>query len=237
VSDAASAIAIEDLRFRWQPTRDWVLDIPRLAIARGERVFLAGPSGSGKTSLLSLITGIAQPTEGCVRILDTRIDHLRGAARDRFRADHFGIVFQLFNLLPYLSVLENVLLSCEFSAARAQRAARRSGTPAGEAVRLLGRLGLTDPQLHRRPATELSVGQQQRVAAARALIGSPPVIVADEPTSALDADLRTEFVTLLLQEVVEAGSALLFVSHDRQLAAAFDREVDLRRFAPAPTPP
>jgi len=230
------AVFIDGLRFSWQPGLEPVLDIPALTIARQERVFIAGPSGSGKTSLLSLITGIALPTHGELRILGTSLTALRGAARDRFRADHVGIVFQLFNLLPYLSVLENVLLSCQFSAVRAGRAAARSGSAAAEAVRLLGRLGLGDPALQRRAATALSVGQQQRVAAARALIGSPPIIVADEPTSALDGDLRAAFIDLLLQEAALAGSTLLFVSHDRALAAGFDRCLDLRDFAPAKSP-
>ncbi len=236
MDEMTPAIVIDGLRFSWRPGGAPVLDIPQLSIAHQERVFIAGPSGSGKTSLLSLVTGIVQPTQGDLRILGTSLGALRGAARDRFRADHFGIVFQLFNLLPYLSVLENVLLSCQFSPARAGRAAARSGSAAAEAVRLLGRLGLGDPALQWRAATALSVGQQQRVAAARALIGSPPILVADEPTSALDGDLRAAFIELLLQEAALAGSALLFVSHDRQLATGFDRSIDLRDFTPAGPP-
>ncbi len=225
--DALPAVLIEGLRFRWQEGQPWVLDLPHFELARGERLFLAGPSGSGKTSLLSLITGIARPACGTLRVLGTPLDTLRGAARDRFRADHFGIVFQLFNLLPYLSVLDNVLLGCRFSPSRTAAAAARSGSAAAEAARLLGRLGLAEPGLHRRPATALSVGQQQRVAAARALIGSPPIVIADEPTSALDGARRQEFLGLLLEEVAQAGSALMFVSHERALARDFDREVTL----------
>lgn len=233
VPAALPAILIEGLRFRWQRGEPWVLDLPHFELARGERLFLAGPSGSGKTSLLSLITGIARPVYGTLRVLGTPLDTLRGAARDRFRADHFGIVFQLFNLLPYLSVLDNVLLGCRFSPPRMAAAAARGGSPAAEAARLLARLGLGERGLHRRPATGLSVGQQQRVAAARALIGSPPIVIADEPTSALDAERRAEFLTLLLEEVTLAGSALLFVSHDRALARDFDREVTLEAAASA----
>jgi putative ABC transport system ATP-binding protein len=227
VPDTLPAVLIDGLRFRWHRGQPWELDLPHFELARGERVFLAGPSGSGKTSLLSLIAGIARPASGTLRVLGTPLDTLRGAARDRFRADHFGIVFQLFNLLPYLSVLDNVLLGCRFSASRTAAAAARGGSPAAEATRLLERLGLGEPGLHRRPATELSVGQQQRVAAARALIGSPPIVIADEPTSALDGARRLEFLALLLEEVAQAGSALLFVSHDRALARDFDREVSL----------
>jgi len=227
VPTASPAVLIEGLRFRWRREQPWVLDLPHFELARGERLFLAGSSGSGKTSLLSMITGIARPACGTLRVLGTPLDTLRGAARDRFRADHFGIVFQLFNLLPYLSVLDNVLLGCRFSPSRTAAATARGGSPAAEATRLLARLGLAEPGLHRRPATELSVGQQQRVAAARALIGSPPIVIADEPTSALDGARRLEFLALLLEEVGQAGSALLFVSHDRALARDFDREVCL----------
>jgi putative ABC transport system ATP-binding protein len=227
------AILIDGLGFRWPRGQSWGLDLPRFELARGERLFLAGPSGSGKTSLLSLITGIVRPACGRLCVLGTPLDTLHGGARDRFRADHFGIVFQLFNLLPYLSVLDNVLLGCRFSPLRTAAAAARGGSPTAEAARLLGRLGLGEPSLQRRPATELSVGQQQRVAAARALIGSPPIVIADEPTSALDGERRQEFLALLLEEVTLAGSALLFVSHDRTLARDFDREVTLGDAAPA----
>ncbi len=233
VAVASPAIVIDGLRFRWQRGQPWALELPHFELACGERLFLAGPSGSGKTSLLSLITGIVRPAYGRLSVLGTPLDTLRGAARDRFRADHFGIVFQLFNLLPYLSVLDNVLLGCRFSPSRTAAAVARGGTAAAEAARLLGRLGLGEPGLHRRAATELSVGQQQRVAAARALIGSPPIVIADEPTSALDGERRQEFLALLLEEVTLAGSALLFVSHDRTLARDFDRAVTLEAAASA----
>ena len=139
---------------------------------------------------------------------------------DRHRADHLGYIFQQFNLLPYLSVIDNVRLPCRFSARRRQRAG------SGAAERLLERMGM-DASLWHRAAGELSVGQQQRVAAARALIGAPEVVLADEPTSALDEDLRDAFMTLLLERCAEAGSALVFVSHDARLATRFARRVDL----------
>ena len=233
VSSAAPAVLLEGLRFRWDHGQPWVLDLPHFELARGERLFLAGPSGSGKSSLLSVITGIVRPTSGTLRVMGTPTDTLRGAARDRFRADHFGIVFQLFNLLPYLSVLDNVLLGCRFSPARTAAATARGGSPMAEAMRLLERLGLGAPALHRRPATGLSVGQQQRVAVARALIGNPPIVIADEPTSALDGPRRREFLALLLEEVAQAGSALLFVSHDPALAQDFERVLTLDGGAPA----
>jgi putative ABC transport system ATP-binding protein len=132
----------------------------------------------------------------------------------------------MFNLVPYISVLQNVALPCRFSAARAKRVAAAGGVEA-EARRLLVQLGLDDPLLLSRPVTTLSVGQQQRVAAARALIGGPSLIIADEPTSALDADSRDRFIALLKAEVETRGAALLFVSHDPALSGHFDRSIDL----------
>ncbi len=157
---------------------------------------------------------------GQVQLLGQDWRGLGAAARDRRRAAHLGVIFQQFNLLPYLSVLDNVRLPLRFSPERARRAA------AGAAERLLLRSGLGEA-LWQRPAGQLSVGQQQRVAAARALIGAPEVVIADEPTSALDEDRREAFMALLLDSCAEAGAALLFVSHDARLAARFHRSVDL----------
>lgn len=233
-ADAIPAVAISGLRFRWRPDRPWVLDIPTFALAAGERLFLAGPSGSGKSSLLALIAGIHRTTEGRVAVFGADLSSLSGSARDRLRADRLGVIFQMFNLLPYLSVLENVTLPCRFSAPRRARAIAAAGSVNAEARRLLAHLGLDDPGLERRAAAELSVGQQQRVAAARALIGRPDLIVADEPTSALDTDRRLDFVALLRRECESAGAGLLFVSHDRALASHFDRVVELPALNIAP---
>ena len=220
------AVEIGAMRFRWPRAKADCLAIAHFELARGERVFLRGPSGSGKSTLLSLIGGVLQPGSGTVSVLGQRLDALPAAARDRFRADHIGFVFQLFNLLPYLSARDNILLPCRFSAERRRRAAAAGGSPATEAARLAARLDLP-PALLDRPAAELSVGQQQRVAAARALIGRPGLVVADEPTSALDADRQRGFLDLLLDECAVAGAALLFVSHDARLAAHFDRIASL----------
>lgn len=222
----APVIELAGVRFRWTPDGPWVLDVPELVVPRGEHLFLAGPSGSGKSSLLALIAGVAVPEAGAVRVLGRALAELGGAQRDRFRADHFGVIFQLFNLLPYLSVLENVTLACRFSPRRRERAARAGGA-AAEAQRLLRELELGDEALHARRATALSVGQQQRVAAARALIGAPEIVIADEPTSALDTGLRETFVELLMRECSAAGATLIFVSHDRSLAARFPRRAEL----------
>jgi len=217
-------IEVASLLFRWPSARSPVLDIESLSIDPGERVFLFGPSGSGKSTLLALLAGVLTAERGSVRVLGTELSTLRG--RDRFRVDHVGFIFQQFNLVPYLSMVQNVLLPCRFSAKRAQRAAETHGSPAGAALHLLGAMGL-GASLRGRKATDLSVGQQQRVAAARALIGAPELIIADEPTSSLDADTRQAFLRLLRKQCDRFASTLLFVSHDRGLAASFDREVNL----------
>jgi len=217
-----NALTLANLTYRWPRQAALCLDIPHLAIAAGERVFLHGPSGGGKSTLLAVLGGVTLPTSGTVTLLGERIDRLSSRARDRFRADHIGFIFQQFNLLPWLSALDNVLLPCTFSAQRNARAGATHDT----AAQLLGHLDLA-PDLWQRPAAELSVGQQQRVAAARALIGKPEIVLADEPTSALDAPRQQRFIDLLLAETRAAGAALLFVSHDERLAAHFDRRVAL----------
>ena len=215
-------LRIDDLAFRWPGAATDCLVLDGFEIARGETVFLRGPSGCGKSTLLSLVAGVLTADRGSVRLLGQDWRALPSFRRDRRRADHVGYIFQQFNLLPYLSVRDNVLLACRLSRARAERAVDAPAT----ARRLLERMGL-DAALQDRPAAELSVGQQQRVAAVRALIGRPELIVADEPTSALDEALRDAFMDLLLQACAEAGSALLFVSHDARLATRFHTQMDL----------
>lgn len=215
------AIQLHDLAFEWTAGHP-VLDVPSFGVGRGERVFLHGPSGSGKSCLLGVIGGVLVPNAGTARLLGTDLASLSPSRRDHFRADHVGFVFQMFNLLPYLSVLDNVTLAARFSARRRQRA----GDLRGEARRLLGALGMDRPSLLNRPVTRLSIGQQQRVAAARALFGRPDILIADEPTSSLDEDTRQSFLMLLMRESEAAGTTLLFVSHDRSLGRLFDRSVD-----------
>ncbi len=222
----AAAVSLHELRFRWPGAATDCLAIDGFVLAAGERVFLRGPSGSGKSTLLSLVGGVIAPQAGRVDVAGQRLAALSAAARDRFRADNIGFIFQLFNLLPYLSARDNILLPCRFSARRRARLHAAGVTPAAEAQRLAARLDLAAEVLDR-PAALLSVGQQQRVAAARALIGRPGLIVADEPTSALDADRQQAFLDLLLSECQAAGAALLFVSHDARLAQHFDRVLDL----------
>lgn len=192
----------------------------------GERVLLLGDSGSGKTTLLSLICGIVVADAGQLHVNGTSIAGLAAGARDRFRAENIGVIFQQFNLLPYARVLDNILLPLQFAPQRRARA----GDAVGAATRICEGLGLPKPLLEA-PAERLSTGQQQRVAVARAMIGHPPLIVADEPASALDAGAQAAFLDLLFGNVTDAGSTLLMVSHDPRLADRFDRVVHLDRIA------
>lgn len=219
-----AAVEVGSLQFAWGQGAPALLDIGTFRLARGERLFLRGASGSGKSTLLGLIAGVLEPQAGRVEVLGHDMSNLRPAARDRVRADHLGVIFQLFNLVPYLSVVANVTLPVRFSRARRLAAGDDS---AAEARRLLSRLGLEGDDILSRRVMDLSVGQQQRVAAARALIGGPGLVIADEPTSALDADARDMFIELLSEEAIRSGAALLFVSHDGALAHQFDRAVDL----------
>jgi putative ABC transport system ATP-binding protein len=219
----SAVLSVESLRFAWPGAAGPCIDIERFEVAEGEAVFLHGPSGCGKSTLLSLLAGVLVADAGRVSVLGHDWAALSGAARDRNRAAHVGYIFQQFNLLPYLSVLDNVLLPCRFSARRMAQASGAGGARR-QAEQLLERMGL-DAALWRRQAMQLSVGQQQRVAAARALIGQPEVVIADEPTSALDEDRREAFLDVLLCACEAHRTALVFVSHDQRIAHRFSRHV------------
>ncbi len=220
-------ITLSELLFKWHKNaHPPTLKIKQLNIKPGEHVFLHGPSGCGKSTLLALLAGINTATSGEVCILGQNLSALSNTQRDAFRADHIGYIFQNFNLLPYLTPLENVTLGCQFSTARQQQALKHASSLNAEATRLLNALGLAS-QFHNISVGELSIGQQQRVAAARAFIGSPELIIADEPTSALDANNRQSFINLLFEQAKHANSTLVFVSHDESLQPLFNRSIDL----------
>jgi putative ABC transport system ATP-binding protein len=218
------------MRFTWPGRAGFTLTVDTFEMYSGERLLLLGPSGGGKSTLLSLLAGIVTPQSGSVDVLGTDLTKLAGPARDRFRAEHFGIIFQMFNLLPYGTVIDNVLLPLSFSRRRRESVRARSSADS-EAARLLERLGLPADEIAHHRASSLSVGQQQRVAAARALIGGPELIVADEPTSSLDRARQKEFLGLLFEETAKAGSTLIMVSHDETLAQNFGRVVRLDEIA------
>ena len=220
-------VNISSLRFHWPGQDVDVLSIKELSVQPGERLFIKGNSGSGKTTLLNCIAGVIQPQQGEVSVLGENVNRLSSWKRDAFRAQHIGVVFQIFNLIPYLSLIDNVTLPCKFSPARKAKALSRAANLDGEAARLLDHLGLDAEILSKQPVSRLSVGQQQRVAVARALMGGPELIIADEPTSALDADSRHAFLELLFREIQDTGASLMFVSHDASLEPQFDRALHL----------
>lgn len=227
--EGADAALMRGVGFAWPGRARFEIAIERFALARGERVLLLGPSGSGKSTLLALLCGIAAPQRGRIRVLGRDLEAMSGPRRDRFRGEHFGIVFQMFNLLPWASALDNVLTALAFAPRRRARAAAATGGARAEAERLLRALGVAVEG----PAAALSVGQQQRVAAARALVGAPELIVADEPTSALDSAAQKGFLDLLFEQAAAVGATLLMVSHDERLAPRFDRAVALADIAAA----
>ena len=218
-------IDLNDIRFGWKPGDTDLITLEHFELIAGEKVFISGPSGCGKSTLLSLISGVALPRSGSIEMLGRRLNNMKTAQRDRFRADHQGIIFQLFNLVPYLTILDNVLLPCRFSKIRRDKACQSGLSIEQEATRLLDHLELNLARLGKQLVVELSIGQQQRVAVARALIGSPDLIIADEPTSALDEGSSQRFVELLVAESKNSQTGIIFVSHDKRLAEQFDRHL------------
>ena len=217
------ALEVNDLHFSY-PGSDWELRIPALRIAQGEHTYVFGSSGCGKSTLLNLIAGVLRPAQGTLKVAGETLHS--GRRSDQRRANTLGFVFQQFNLVGYLDVLTNVVLPCKFSPMRKQRVLEHHSNIDDEGRRLLERLGL-DARYHRSKPSQLSVGQQQRVAVARALIGRPPVVLCDEPTSALDPAHRDQFLELLLEECAAAQSTAVVVSHDPALRSAFKTCCDL----------
>lgn len=217
-------IRIKNLLFTYPNKTKQILNIKELNISEGEKVFLFGPSGTGKTTLLEVLAGVLAPTDGSVSINNQLVSLMSAADRDKFRADHLSYIFQSFNLIPYLSVIENILLPIKLSSEK-KKIFKNLDEANEKAKELCKKLSLYDMLDDR--VTELSVGQQQRVAVARALIGRPKVILADEPTSALDQDHRERFLKVLFDLCRESNITLVFVSHDRSIEPLFDRSISL----------
>lgn len=220
-----TVLDLSGLSFGYDPGTP-IIAVKSFRVARGQSVFLRGPSGSGKSTLLGLIGGVLKPWSGEVSVCGTDINTVSAGKRDRLRAEHLGIIFQQLNLLPYLDIIQNVTLPCRFSNIRAKRAADETGSVAQTARALVSDLGIGAELLDRKVGN-LSIGQQQRVAVARALIGGPDLIIADEPTSALDTDNRDRFIEVLNSQRKRYNCSLLFVSHDLSLSRHFDSAVDL----------
>ncbi|MBY6033924.1 ATP-binding cassette domain-containing protein [Marinobacter daepoensis] len=216
------AIQSKNVRFCW-PGQASELTFPDIHLPRAQHLFLHGPSGTGKSTLLGLLAGLQAPASGRIDLLGRNLGDMRAGQRDRFRADHIGVIFQQFNLVPYLSALDNAILPCRLSPLRQTRAGQ---APENTARELLKQLAVPEEHWHRN-VTKLSIGQQQRVAAARALMGNPEIILADEPTSALDANNRDRFLDLLLTLAARHNSSVVFVSHDQALAGHFHNQMTL----------
>ena len=218
----AETIRLDSVRFYWSKNKDFKIFIPELKISQGEKVLLLGESGSGKTTLLSLISGFLSPISGDIYLNEKNINSLSARSRDQYRSDNIGIIFQQFNLLPYANVIDNIILPLYFSKVRASKIINQKET----ALNLCKSLRLPDT-VTRMQANNLSVGQQQRVAVARALIGNPSLVIADEPTSSLDSDAQNIFLDLMFAQIEKNNSTLLMVSHDTSLSSYFDRVIDI----------
>ena len=215
-------INIDSVRFYWSKKSNFKILIQNLEIKKGEKVLLLGESGSGKTTLLSLLCGFLNPLSGTISINGNEINKLSSKSKDEYRADNIGIIFQQFNLLPYAGVIDNILLPLYFSKIRSNSIIN----PQETAVQLCKQLRLPDDVINYK-ADSLSVGQQQRVAVARALIGNPSLIIADEPTSSIDSAAQQIFLDLMFEQIYKNESTLLMVSHDKSLSSRFDRLIDI----------
>lgn len=215
-------IKIDSVRFHWSKKSCFKIFVPNFEINKGEKVLLLGESGSGKTTLLSLICGFLNPLSGSISINGSAINKLSSKTKDEHRADNIGIIFQQFNLLPYANVVDNIVLPLYFSKVRSANVTNQRES----ALNLCKQLRLPD-DIDQYKASSLSVGQQQRVAVARALIGNPSLVIADEPTSSLDTDAQQIFLDLMFEQISNNKSTLLMVSHDRSLAERFDRLIDI----------
>jgi ABC-type lipoprotein export system ATPase subunit len=222
--DNAPALSIEGLRFRYTPRGAWVTDVASLRLDAGEQVLLTGASGRGKSTLLSLIAGLMEPDGGRVLVAGQDVHALHGAARDTFRGRNIGMIFQTFNLLPGFTAAENVMLALMFSDVPLREHRDR-------ALGLLKALGVERPGA---PAEELSIGQQQRVAVARAVACRPALVLADEPTASLDPENAGGAMDLIQGACSESGAALLCVSHDPTMTERFRRRASLDELASAP---
>lgn len=221
------AIHLKNIIFSYPNTNHMpVLKFTDWSVAEQEKVFIQGSSGSGKSTLLNILSGLLLPNQGEVSVLGERLDIMKSSMRDKFRAEHIGYVFQQFNLIPYLDAFENIKLVRQFSKIKTN-----SKHLHNEIEELLAKLNIDKKDWYK-PAEKLSIGQQQRIAIARAVINKPKLLIVDEPTSSLDQENRDGFMSLLMTLVNEHNITLIFVSHDMSLSNYFkriDRFSDINR--------
>ena len=220
-----SAIHLRALTHAWagQPP---LFQIEELTVPQGKHLFIQGPSGCGKSTLLSLLAGVQAVQTGVCQVLGQDMASLTAVQRDRLRGEHMGVIFQQFNLLSYLDVQANVLMPTRLFPSRAAASSRVWGSPADQAKALAQALGLAE-KMWRQPINQLSVGQQQLVAAVRALMCAPELVIADEPTSALDDARQLEFLDLLLHTAEKQNTSVIMVSHNARLAHRFDQVFEM----------
>ena len=210
------------LKYRYQDGK--TIKFPEIEIERGQRVLISGVSGCGKTTLLSLIAGTLKLQDGDITFDKNEYSKMSSILLDKFRADHIGYIFQTLNLIPFLSVTENIALGIKFSSTRKSKVNDLSQ----EVIRLITSLGL-EKEILNTPIDQLSVGQQQRTAVARALLGMPDLILADEPTSALDNDTTKKFLREVMNTFDPSHQAIIMVSHDLSIASYFDTVIDFNK--------
>ena len=219
------ALQLSQLSHAWSNSPP-LFDIAQLALLQGENLFIQGPSGCGKSTLLGMLAGVIAVSHGQLEVLGQDMVKLSSVGRDRLRGEHMGVIFQQFNLLPYLDVKTNVLLPTRLFPSRAAAAEQEWGSAEQQALHLLQTLGL--PQaVWQQSVNQLSVGQQQRVAAVRALMGSPRLVIADEPTSALDEDNPLQFLHLLFGTARWPAASVVMVRHTLHLAQRLHSQFDM----------
>lgn len=216
---SSPVIQVDDLYHTYQSEKSPSLFIPDWQVNKEEQVFLYGDSGSGKSTLLNLLSGVLAPTSGNIEILGENLTTMSNSQRDSFRAQHIGVVFQTFNLVPYLTVFENIGLAVYFAKGSKRQLTERT-------LALLSSLNLS-PDVLNKPVCQLSIGQQQRVAIVRALINEPELLLVDEPTSALDASARDAFLNVLLDLSRTKKTSMVFVSHDKSIETYFTSSLDI----------
>ena len=219
------AIKLSRLSHAW-PGQPALFEIDHLSVDQGKHLFIQGPSGCGKSTLLSLLAGVQAVQAGDCYVLGHNMAAMSAVERDRLRGEHMGVIFQQFNLLPYLDMQANVFLPTKLFPSRAAAASANWGGPHNQAIALAQQLGLSEKMWHQ-PVNQLSVGQQQRVAAVRALMGAPQLVIADEPTSALDDARQLEFLDLLLQTAEKQNTSVIMVSHNARLSHRFDQVFEM----------
>ncbi|MDC2890766.1 ABC transporter ATP-binding protein [Psychrosphaera algicola] len=214
-------VNITGLEFNFDDKSKTRLCVPKMSVEAAQTVFLQGDSGSGKSTLLHLICGLWRAQKGSLRVLGQELTTMSGSERDLFRAQNIGVIFQKLNLIPYLSAVENIQLACQFA---------KQSISVSDIHTLLEKLNLPR-SVFQLSANQLSLGQQQRIAIARALANKPKLIIADEPTSALDQDNADDFIKLLFDVAGQTNTGILFVSHDTRWAAQFDEHLHMRELA------